>query len=256
MHARALMLMLPSVVFMCLFPVFLVHATSVALPYTFTAGGPISASQMMGNFASITSALSSTVSSPWVPSSSNIYFNTGSVGIGSSAPTRALDVTGSMNVSGTMTANGGLYVNDGMCVRQYVIGYGYVSIDSNNRTVLLTDNNVSLSSIIQKAMFANVLINGGYIGVDKIAKYIDGSYTSISASEFSVIYGAFDGTNTKSITINFRKNGSNIDVYQSAAAYWGSSQYMYSSIGMNIGTAGSGGYGMPGINLIVRHYHI
>ncbi len=78
------------------------HATSVTLPYSFTAGSPISASQMMSNFASITSALSSTVSSPWVVSSSNIYFNTGSVGIGSSAPTRTLDVNGSMNVSGNV----------------------------------------------------------------------------------------------------------------------------------------------------------
>ncbi len=59
---------------------------------------------MMGNFSSITSAISSTVSSPWVASSSNIYFNAGSVGIGSSAPTRALDVSGNVAVSGTVTA--------------------------------------------------------------------------------------------------------------------------------------------------------
>ena len=78
------------------------HATSVTLPYTFTAGSPISASQMMGNFASITSAMSSTVSSPWVASSSNIYFNAGSVGIGSSAPTHALDVGGSLAVAGNI----------------------------------------------------------------------------------------------------------------------------------------------------------
>ena len=61
---------------------------------------------MMGNFASITSAISSTVSSPWVASSSNIYFNAGSVGIGSSAPARALDVNGSVNVSGSLYAGG------------------------------------------------------------------------------------------------------------------------------------------------------
>ena len=38
-------------------------------------------------------------------SSSNIYFNTGSVGIGSSAPTRALDVNGGMNVTGNIYSN-------------------------------------------------------------------------------------------------------------------------------------------------------
>ena len=95
-----------SEIFLCFFFMLSAHATSVTLPYTFTAGSPISASQMMGNFASITSAMSSTVSSPWMTSSSNIYFNTGSVGIGSSAPTHALDVTGSMSVSGAMTVNG------------------------------------------------------------------------------------------------------------------------------------------------------
>ncbi len=85
---------------------FLAHATSVTLPYSFTAGSPISASQMMGNFASITSALSSTVSSPWVASSSNIYFNTGSVGVGSSAPAYKLDVGGSMQYAGSLYNTG------------------------------------------------------------------------------------------------------------------------------------------------------
>ena len=86
------------------FAAFSAHATSVTLPYSFTAGSPISASQMMGNFTSITSALSSTVSSQWVTSSSNLYFNTGAVGIGSVAPARALDVVGSAAVSGTLAA--------------------------------------------------------------------------------------------------------------------------------------------------------
>ncbi len=93
-----------SALFLCFFAALSAHATSMTLPYSFTAGGPISASQMMGNFASITSALSSTVSSPWVASSSNIYFNAGAVGIGSSAPANALDVSGNVAVSGKITA--------------------------------------------------------------------------------------------------------------------------------------------------------
>ncbi len=84
-----------SGILLCFFA-FSAYATSITLPYSFTAGSSISASQMMGNFLSITSALSSTVSSPWVASSSNIYFNAGSVGIGSSAPTHALDVNGTI----------------------------------------------------------------------------------------------------------------------------------------------------------------
>ncbi len=58
-----------SAIFLCFFSTLSAHATSITLPYSFTAGSPISASQMMGNFSTITNAISSTVSSPWVPSS-------------------------------------------------------------------------------------------------------------------------------------------------------------------------------------------
>ncbi len=101
-------MMTQFLILLLFFFVFSAHATSVALPYTFTAGSPISASQMMGNFSSITSALSSTVSSPWVASSSNIYFNTGSVGIGSSAPVYKLDVNGSVNATSFVGSGSGI----------------------------------------------------------------------------------------------------------------------------------------------------
>ena len=114
-----------SAILLCFFSVFSAYATSVALPYNFTAGSPISASQMMGNFASITSAISSTVSSPWVASSSNIYFNAGSVGIGSSAPARALDVNGSVSVSGSVNVNGNITCNNGKYLQS---GNGYAAL--------------------------------------------------------------------------------------------------------------------------------
>ncbi len=98
-----------NILLLCFFPVFSAHATAMTLPHTFAAGNPISASQMMGNFSAITSAISS-ISSPWVISSSNIYFNTGSVGIGSSAPAHALDVNGSINATGKSIFNTGLTV--------------------------------------------------------------------------------------------------------------------------------------------------
>ncbi len=107
-----------SAILLCSFFMFSVHATSITLPYSFTAGGPISASQMMGNFTSITSAISNTVSSPWVASSSNIYFNTGSVGIGSSSPAYALDVSGSVNTTGGLYRGGVSLVFPNMTYRQ------------------------------------------------------------------------------------------------------------------------------------------
>ncbi len=39
-----------SIISFCFFFVFSAYATSITLPFTFTAGSPISASQMMGNF--------------------------------------------------------------------------------------------------------------------------------------------------------------------------------------------------------------
>ncbi len=117
-----------SALFFHLFFIFFVHATSITLPYSFTAGSPISASQMMGNFASITNALSGTVSSPWAASSSNIYFNTGSVGIGSSAPMRTLDVNGSVNVPAS-TSN---YINNIQIPQVMYQGAGGVTTSGGN----------------------------------------------------------------------------------------------------------------------------
>ena len=149
---------------LCFLSVFSAHATSVSLPYSFTAGSPISASQMMGNFASITSALSSTVSSPWVPSSSNIYFNTGSVGIGSSAPGHALDVNGSVSVAGAISASGTVS-NSGAYASTYHLDTTPASISiANNGTV----NIPSFSGMVVVNNYVDghvtlYLCGGGYV---------------------------------------------------------------------------------------------
>jgi microcystin-dependent protein len=52
---------------------------------------------------------SSAIVNPWVLSGTNAYNTTGNVGIGTNAPTQALDVTGNMNLTGTLSAGGNSY---------------------------------------------------------------------------------------------------------------------------------------------------
>ncbi len=72
----------------------------VTLPFSFTAGSPVSASQINANFGSLNAA-------SWSLSSSNLYYTAGSVGIGSSAPGAMLDVGGSIRPgSSSVTCSG------------------------------------------------------------------------------------------------------------------------------------------------------
>ncbi len=61
------------------------------LPYTFAAGGSISASQINSNFSTLQSNVTN---APWAINGANINFAGGNVGIGSTAPGYSLDVAG------------------------------------------------------------------------------------------------------------------------------------------------------------------
>lgn len=52
---------------------------------------------------------SSAIINPWTLNGTDTYNNLGKVGIGNSAPTQALDVTGNMNLTGTLAAGGNSY---------------------------------------------------------------------------------------------------------------------------------------------------
>ena len=56
----------------------------------------------------------SIISSYWIQTGSNIYYNTGNVGVGTTTPNAALDVNGNMILSGDLSMNGGqiIFIGD------------------------------------------------------------------------------------------------------------------------------------------------
>ena len=104
------------------------------------------------------------MSSPWVLSSSNIYFNTGAVGIGSSAPTRALDVNGSVAVSGSVAAT------------------AYAGISTSFSGVTNVTINIDLSTY----QMVEIILNVGFSG----ANYPDLLLKENSSANFNNAYGA------------------------------------------------------------------
>ncbi len=67
---------------------------------TFSSGGVVDATQMNTNFASLKSAIEGITSSQWTSSGSNIYYNAGNVGIGTSSPVTKFEVNGSIFATG------------------------------------------------------------------------------------------------------------------------------------------------------------
>jgi hypothetical protein len=79
--------------------------TTVYLRALTISGGVVAFAPPVGNnysstWASIQQIGSSAIVNPWVLSGNNTFNTTGNVGIGTNAPTQALDVTGNVNVTG------------------------------------------------------------------------------------------------------------------------------------------------------------
>ena len=112
-----------------------------AVPYAFSAGSPISASQINANFSSV----SSIVSSQWTTSSSSQIYYPGTVGVGTTAAAGyALNVNGNVSISGAVSVGG---VGFNMSVLTGTLpGAGSSTIVPLPAGVLIT-NVISLSGI-------------------------------------------------------------------------------------------------------------
>lgn len=167
-----------------------ISGSSVAYPAT---GTPAFSS----TWASISQVGSSAIINPWVLTGNDVYNNTGKVGIGNTAPTQALDVTGNVKTSGNY-----MYT-DGSTTAKKVSGYfnvdTYLSID--NIKVACTRNGAgggyaglslgAVSGTFNASISASYAINGGVGG----SSFYNGSYTTTgSASLFGWGFGsAADG---------------------------------------------------------------
>ncbi len=111
----------------------LVLRAHAAVPYTFSAGNPISASQMNTNFSSV-------VSSQWTTSSSSQIYYPGSIGVGTPAASGFM-----FNANGDVNVSGNAYINGVRCPQAAYVGNG-ATASPGNYLVYATKNFDTTSS--------------------------------------------------------------------------------------------------------------
>jgi hypothetical protein len=136
-----------------------VYLRVYSLSGTLTAYAPSIASNYSSSWATIQQVGSSAFVNPWTLSGTNTYNSMGNVGIGTSAPTAALDVTGNVNVTGkiNLTDPSG---NVATKSAAYVDAGTFVTLDNLKATVT-TSGNRGLSVATVSGSFT-AFVNGSY----------------------------------------------------------------------------------------------
>ena len=136
-----------------------VYLRVYSLSGTLTAYAPSTASNYSSSWATIQQVGSSAIVNPWTLSGTNTYNSMGNVGIGTSAPTATLDVTGNVNVTGkiNLTDPSG---NVATKSAAYVDAGTFVTLDNLKATVT-TSGNRGLSVATVSGSFT-AFVNGSY----------------------------------------------------------------------------------------------
>lgn len=142
------------------------------------------------------------------------------------------------------------YTITGLRIQAYVTstinagGYGIVgvkeisiasaiSVDANARTTLTSDTSITMTQVYNNMVFADVLLNGSFIGNDTTCTYLRGSRTAIASNSFSLVFAFQDGNGyTKGVRLTVRQNGTMFDIYQSDTMYWQGDQGQYTTTGL------------------------
>ena len=137
------------------------------------------------------------LSSQWSTSGSDIYFNTGNVGIGTTSLSDALTVSGTSRIFGTSTVSK-LVINDGVST-----SYALTNGVGNYGQVLTTDGtgNTSWSSVANGLSLASSALDTGATKLllhfdNSGTKYLDSSSNPKTFTITDAGYSGFDWTNS------------------------------------------------------------
>jgi hypothetical protein len=137
-----------------------VYLRVYSLSGTLTAYAPSTGSNYSSSWATIQQVGSSAIVNPWTLSGTNTYNSIGNVGIGNSAPTTTLDVTGNVNVTGKINLTDPTG-NVATKVAAFVDAGTYVTLDNLKATVT-TSGNRGLSIATVSGSFT-AFANGSYV---------------------------------------------------------------------------------------------